>query len=298
MADNKEYDNKEYFTRGMKGFTTESPFPISSSFWLDDPRVRDYVAKHSLRRNHPDVPITVEIPEAADILAPYRMQLVGQLEELIARERQTNKALDAWFEERFLSNLTVDTLKDYPKDSVGNIFYRYLIANDFVPEFAPGPCGPTQFEYFSKRLSQCHDLEHILGGLGFEYIGEQGVTWMRHAAYFRHLPPQLAGLLNINSQYAFLLSPLILRTMLHYPEAMETVWDCINQGVAVGRASAPIYMMKYEPILHLPVEEARLQLGYRGVVEQRIKPMADIWAAQCKTAIDPRIGEDMKQAAE
>ncbi len=298
MADNKEYDNKEYFTRGMKSFTTESPFPISSSKWLDDPRVRDYVSKHSLRRNHKDVPITVEINQAGEMLTPFYMQMDGvpRTEELFAKERKKNKALDAWFEERFLSNLTVDTLKDYPKDSVGNIFYRYLIANDFVPEFSPGPCGATQFEYFIKRLSQCHDLEHILGGFGFEYIGEQGVTWMRHAAYFRYLSPELAGQLNVN--YAFLLSPLILRTMLHYPETMETVWDCINQGVLVGRTSSPIYMMKYEPILHLPVEEARRVLGYQNVVEQRIKPMADIWAEHCKTAIDPRIGEDLKQAAE
>jgi len=295
MAD-KDYDSKEYFTRGMKTFTTDSPFQISSSPWLDDVRYREYVAKHSLRRNHKDVPITYELTEMGPLMMEIRQKNMAKVEELFAKERKANKALDAWFEERFLSNLTVDNLKDYPKDSVGNIFYRYLIANDYVPEFAPGPCGPTQFEFFQKRLSQCHDLEHILGGFGFEYIGEQGVTWMRHAAYFRHLSPKLAGELNTN--YAFLLSPLILRTMLHYPEAMETVWDVINQGVLVGRSSAPVFMMKYEPILHLPVDEARRQLGYQNVVDQRVKPMADIWAENCKTAIDPRIGEDLKEAAE
>ncbi len=291
-----EESTKDYFKQGLRQFTTESPFPISSSMWLNDARVRDYVAKHSLRRNHPDVPITVELTEIVPIMLEYQKDGIPFLEAMFTEERRHNAALDAWFEEGFVSNLNLETLKDYPKESVGNIFYRYLIANDFVPEFAGVPIGAGQLDYFHKRLSQQHDLEHIMGGFGFEYLGEQGVTWMRHASYQKHFSPALAGALN--TTYAFLLCPLIMRTMLHYPQTFDTVWDVINQGVTVGRHSDPIFMMKYEPILHLPLDEARAELGYRNVVEQRVKETADIWAENCKTAIDPRLGEDLKQAAE
>jgi ubiquinone biosynthesis protein COQ4 len=291
-----ENNTNEYFRQGMKEFFTDSPVPISSSMWLNDPRIRDFVAKHSLRRNHKDFPQTVEITEIVPILRDYQKHGTGFVEAMFTEERKNNAALDAWFDEGFTSSLNLETLKGYPHGSVGNIFYRYLIANDFVPEFAGVPIGSPQMDYFYKRLSQQHDLEHILGGFGFEYLGEQGVTWMRHAAYHRHLSPGLAGVLNIT--YAFLLAPSILRTMLHYPQTFETLWDVINQGVAVGRASDPIFMMKYEPVLHLAPADAREQLGYRSVVEMRVKAMADIWADNGKTAIDPRLEDETRQAAE
>lgn len=291
-----EESTKEYFKQGAKEFYTDSPMPISSSMWLNDPRIRDFVSKHSLRRNHKDVPITVELPEIIPVLMEFQKHGTAFVEAMFTEERKNNAALDAWFEEGFVSNLNLESLKGYPHGSVGNIFYRYLIANNFVPEFAGVPVGSAQLDYFTKRLSQQHDLEHILGGFGFEYIGEQAVTWMRHAAYHRHLSPGLAGILN--TTYAFLLCPLIMRTMLHYPQTFETVWDAINQGVAVGRASEPVFMMKYEPILHLAPAEAREQLGYRSVKELRIKAVADIWGEGVKTAIDPRLEDEQRQAAE
>jgi hypothetical protein len=118
---------------------------------------------------------------------------------------------------------------------------------------------------------------------------------MRHASYFRHLSPELAGV--VNETYAFLLVPQVMRTMLHYPSTMETMWDTINQGVRVGRASEPIFMMKYEPVLHLNIPEARAVLGYREAVDLDGRAAADIWAEGCKLPLDPRRGEDLPLAA-
>jgi ubiquinone biosynthesis protein Coq4 len=290
------YETGAYFgAEAKQQFTSDSPFLVSSSMWLNDARFREAVATHSLRRNHARVPGTFDITEMLPLLQESWIARIGQIEELFVRERQKNKALDAWFEERFLSTLKAETLKDYPFNSVGNLYYRFVVANDYVAEFDSGLQSSTHFEYFQKRLSQQHDLEHLLGGFGFELIGEQAVTWMRHAAYFRHLSPQLAGILN--ETYAFLLMPPLMRTMLHYPQTMETVWDAISQGVLVGRMSEPIFMMKYEPILHLPVEEARKILGFRNTKDLRIRDIAQQWAEYAKDPLDPRLGEDLEAMA-
>jgi ubiquinone biosynthesis protein Coq4 len=291
-----EFDTDTYFKDGAKVFTTDSPFPISSSLWLNDPRVRDFVSKHSLRRNHKEVPTTYEITEIIPILQEMNKHGGGFIEAMFTEERRNNPALDEWFKEGFLSNLTTDTLEKYPRGSVGNLFYRFVETNGYVPEFTNKGVGHPQLDYFQTRLSQQHDIEHLLGGFGFEYIGEQGVTWMRHAAYTRYLSPYLAGALG--TVYSFLLVPQIMRTMLHYPGTFETVWDVINQGVKVGRASEPIFMMKYEPVLHLSVEEAREALGYREVVEMRVLDVANEWAEGVKVPFDPRLDDDLPQAAE
>jgi ubiquinone biosynthesis protein Coq4 len=293
----KEFDDKEYFTSGMPEFTSDSPFLVSSSSWLNDPVARDFVAKHALRRNHVGVPTTYDITECLPIVSEFFKKNIFKIESLFAEERAKNPALDEWLNERFISNLTIENLEKYPKGSVGNIFYRYMVLNKFKPDFTAGEqVGQTQFEYFYKRLSQQHDLEHIVGGFGFHWLGEIGVTYMRVGAYFRHLSPELAGLLN--TTYAFLLGPLSMRTWLHYPETFNAYYDVVQLGMDVGRRSEPIFMMKYEPVLHLSVEEAREALGYRGVVELDVRKEAEIWGEKVPVAIDPRLQDDLAPAAE
>ena len=213
MGDSSErFDNKEYFVGGMPTFKTDSPFLVSSSSWLNNPIARDYVAKQALRKNHIDVPTTFDITECLPLVHAYYMENIAQIEGLFMAERKINPALDAWFEERFVSDMSNESLSQYPKGSVGNLLYRYVTLNGYKADFTEGqPLGQTQFEYFNKRLSQQHDLEHILGGWALHYLGEIGVTYMRVAAYFKYLSPELAGILN--TTYTFLLGPLMMRTL-------------------------------------------------------------------------------------
>ena len=52
--------------------------------------------------------------------------------------------------------------------------------------------------------------------------------------------------------------------MLHYPEVWMTVVETIERGIEVGRESGPIFMARYEDVLHLPLKEAREALGVHG----------------------------------
>lgn len=293
--DKEEFSTTDYFRQGAPEFTTDGPFLVSSSPWLNDARVREFVSKHSLRRNHKEVATTYEIIEIIPLLKEVHKSQGALIESLFTEERRKNNALDEWFKEGFVSNLNAETLKGHPTGSVGDLFYRAVVENGWAPEFAAPGIGLPQLDYFQTRLSQQHDLEHLVAGFGFEYFGEAGVTWMRHAAYLRHLSPELAGILN--HAYTFLLMPQIMRTSLHYPETFETMWDVINQGVKVGRESEPVFMMKYEPHLHLSLAEAREALGYRGAYDVHVEDVANHWAEGIATPYDPRL-DPLLQAAE
>jgi ubiquinone biosynthesis protein COQ4 len=300
MSDSSdEKRQKEYFVPHIPAFGNDSPFLVSSSRWLNNPLAREYVAKQALRRNHKDVPTTYDITEALPLTKPFYTESIMKIEELFTIERKKNAALDAFFEERHMSTYTMESLKEYPQGSVGWFLQRYLELNGYKADFVEGqPLGPTQFEYFQRRLSQQHDVEHLLGGFPLHYLGEVGVTYMRVGSYFKYLSPELAGLLNTN--YAFLLGPLEMRTWLHYPETYNAYHDVVHQGITVGRQSEPVFLMKYEPILGHTPAEARVEMGYRGVIDMTDADaaMADIWSEGTKVAIDPRVTNELLEAAE
>jgi ubiquinone biosynthesis protein COQ4 len=268
-------DTAAYFSRGLVASSTDSPFLLSTSAYLNDPRLRDWVASASLRRNAKGYPIVADVSTLGPILYPYLD--IAKLDALFEAECAGNPALAAWFETGFVSAITRDSLAGYGPDTVGGIFRDYLVRNDFEPEFkgGRGPMGKGLYTYYQLRLSQQHDLEHICGGFAFEYISEIGVTWMRMRNLFQHLSAELAGALSIT--YSLLMVPQLNRVILHYPQAFLPLWQNLQQGDLVGATSAPIFMMKYEDVLHLPVAEARETLGYRNVKQMDMSEAAAIY---------------------
>ena len=250
-----------YLMNGIKSVTTESSVLVSSSKYLNDARVRDWVATHLLRRNGPDVPTPSDSIQLVQILR--EVQDIDHINALLAAEREINPDLDAWFREGFSSTFTLDDLKRYAPDTVGGIFYAQLSDNaldvNIVPPFVPR----NDFEYFQLRAGQTHDLEHILGGGGFDFIGELVPYYMRLTNLFVHLSPELAGEL---SAFSILGSTrIITRAVLHYPQTWLTTLDALERGSRVGRQSAPIFMMRFEDVFDLTPEAAREALGIKGV---------------------------------
>lgn len=250
-----------YLMQGIMPVATDSSVLVSSSKYLNDARVRDWVATHLLRRNGPDVPTPSDSIQLVQILR--EVQDVDHINALFAAERTNNPALDAWFQEGFSSSFSLETLKQYAADTVGGIFYTQLTDNaldvNIVPPFVPR----NDFEYFQLRAGQTHDLEHILGGGGFDFIGELVPYYMRLTNLFVHLSPELAGEL---SAFSILGSTrIITRAVLHYPQTWLTTLDALERGSRVGRQSAPIFMMRFEDVFDLTPAAAREVLGIKGV---------------------------------
>lgn len=250
-----------YLMKGIETVETDSSVLVSSSKYLNDARVRDWVSTHLLRRNGPDVPTPSDSIQLVQILR--EVQDIDHINKLIAAERAKNPELDAWFEEGFSSSFTLEDLKQYAPDTVGGIFYTQLSNNaldvNIVPPFTPR----NDYEYFQLRAGQTHDLEHILGGGGFDFIGELVPYYMRLTNLFVHMSPELAGELSAFSIFGS--TRILTRAVLHYPQTWLITQNAMERGAKVGRDSAPLYMMKFEDVFDMKLEEAREFLGVRSV---------------------------------
>ena len=255
-------DDVPYLMRGRKEVTTESSVLISSSKFLNDARIREWVVSQNLRKAGDDVPLTYGIPTL--IQAMRELQDHERIEVLFNEARKDWPELDRWLDERYLANLKKEDLEGYAPDTLGGVFHSYLTKQnlqiDIIPTFEP----KSAFEYFFLRGVQIHDFMHILGGVGFDYISETIPAFMKFGNLFRWFSPELAGLLNI--QNTFLVMPGMTRTLLHYPGSFMAKWKLAQQGMLIGSSSDPLFLHRYEDHLDLTPAQAREKFGVRNVI--------------------------------
>lgn len=249
-----------YLMRGIMPVGTDSSVLVSSSKYLNNARLREWVAKILLRRNGPDVPPPAEMYEFSQILAEIRD--FGAVEEMFTAERRINPELDAWFNEGFISTYTIEDFKDYAPGSLGGIFYDQMTSGNYEIQIVPFREPKTQLDFYNLRSGQTHDFEHILCGGGFNFMGELVPFWYRLTNVPKHIRnPELAGELSVLSIFGSL--RYTVRTLLHYPQIWPTAVNAIQRGMRVGQASDALFLKKLETAFHLPLEEARKALGVR-----------------------------------
>jgi ubiquinone biosynthesis protein COQ4 len=263
-----------YLLRGVEQVTTQSSVLVSSSKYLDHPKMRDWIANITLKRNGPDLPPQAEMYPLIAILD--EIQDKARIEELFTAERAKNPALDAWFNDWHLSDYGAEYFRQFPPGSLGNIFLRDVIEKNFEIVIYEQPQPKTQLQYFLYRSGQNHDLEHILTGGDFNYMGELVPAWFRITNHFKHLSPELASELSVT----FLCVTLryTVRTLLHYPAVWQTCQKAIERGMRVGHASGPLFMARYEDVFHLPLAEARARLDVHGAEDVDTSGPSAVWA--------------------
>jgi ubiquinone biosynthesis protein Coq4 len=253
-------DNLPYLMRGRKQVSTTSSVLISSSKYLNDYRIREWVTTQSLKRNGTDYPPTYGIPMLIEAVREIQDQ--DRIEALFNEARRDWPELDRWLDERWVSKLRRDDMKSCPEGSIGGIWYKQLVGAGMEVDIIPGFEPKTSFEYFFLRGVQTHDFMHILGGGGFDGLGEVIPAFLRYGNLFRWFEPELAGLLNV--QNTFLTIPMFMRTPLHYPEVWMRMWELAERGMKIGRTSDALFLHRYEDYLDLPLEEARAKFGVRN----------------------------------
>jgi ubiquinone biosynthesis protein COQ4 len=263
-----------YLMKGLTRVATSSSTLVSSSKYLNDPRIRDWVSTHLLRKNGPDAP-TPSDPMPL-VLALREVQDIEHINALFAAERRKNPALDAWFRTGYVSSFKREDLRDYPPHTMAGIFYKQLMDNDLQVDIVPPYKPQNDYQYFFLRAGQTHDLEHILGGGGFDFIGEVVPYYMRLTNLFVHLSAELAGELCVF--YMLSSTRILTRAVLHYPHTWLTVLDALERGAEVGRKSDPLYSLRWEDVFELTPEQARLKCGIRAV---RLADTAAASAAWC-----------------
>ena len=262
-----------YLMKGAKPPTSESSILLSSSRYLNDPRLREAIALRMLGKNGNDLPSTYTLPALFQALAEN--EDYEELFTLIATERHTNKAFDAWMSEGFLSTMSRDDFRDFPEGTVGRIYYEYLYDREFEPNIVTFKEPENEMEYWVIRASQVHDVfEHILAGAPFDIINEMVPTSMKIASVHKHLSSGLAGKFTIIN--SILTTSQINRATLHYPSCVPALLERLERGLLIGRTSEPYFMMKYEDILHLTVEEARKAIGMNNTLEVDYGELSDV----------------------
>lgn len=259
---------RAYLGKNIRRADANSSLLVSNSRWLNSSAVREILATWLLRKNGPDFPVeadhTLGMREATEQVIP-----ISEIEELMVEERRINPTFDAFMDEGFFSRFRNDDFDQYAPGTVGGIIGRQI--RDFGFDLTLGvdvskiERPATNFGYWKLRTGQTHDFEHILVGGQFNSIGEIVVIFAKAANSSMHLSPKLASALN-----AYLLFSgmrMISRSLLHYPETWPKALECLEQGVRVGRAAAPIYAFRYEDVFHLTPEEARMKLGVQHAYE-------------------------------
>lgn len=262
-----------YLLRGVTQVPTDSSVLVSSSKYLNNAALREWVATELLRRNGPDMPT----PSGA-----YRLNAIMKeiqdprvIDRMFAEERKRWPELDAWFRRAHIPTYTLADLGRYPPGSVGHIYYRHLSDNNLQIEIIPRWEPKSDFEYWALRSVQNHDLEHILGGGGFDSLGELVPGLLKLTYCYKFFSPELANELAVK-QY-FLSVRFISRMALHYPQCWQATWAAIEAGRRVGLASDAFFLAKYEDIFHLTPEAARAELGIREAVDIDTAEASRIW---------------------
>lgn len=274
IADTAQADNAEevtsgspiFYLNGRRKVRTESSVLVSSSRWLNDARVREWISTENLRRNGHDYPLLYGLPTLMQAVDEVRD--VEEAERLVAEERRRNPAFDQWLNDAFVSTYSKDDLKEYPEGSVGRQLFEYMDEFDLSPELNsrildnPDWKPANTLDYWNLRMGQTHDAYHILGEVGFGSVAEYFITGVVTGNVFRHLGAELAGaLMTVNTLIMF---PWMTRTMLHYPGAWPDLWRNLSYGYEVGQQSDALFTAKFEEIMHLSPAEARAALGWRG----------------------------------
>ena len=273
-----------YLARGLMPVETDSSILISSSKYLNNPRLREWLAMILLRRNGPDVPPPAEMYELLPILDSLRD--FDAIEDMFTQERKVNPELDTWFSEGFISTYKIEDFQQYEPGSLGGIFYQQMTAGDYQIQITPWKEPKTQLQYYNLRSGQTHDFEHILCGGGFNFMGELVPYWYRLTNVPKHMRnPHLAAEVNMIQIFGSL--RYTVRTMLHYPEVWPTAVNAIQRGMKVGQQSDALFMKKLETVFHLPLAEAREALGVRGVEEVDTSQEGAFWASDGETRLEP-----------
>lgn len=266
-----------YLLRGVMPVGTDSSVLVSSSKYLNNARLREWLAMICLRRNGADMPPQAEMYEFLPILDSLRD--FDAIEDMFTQERKANPELDAWFREGFISNYKIDDFKDYAPGSLGGIFYTQMTSGDYEIQITPWTQPQTQLQFYNLRSGQTHDFEHILCGGGFNFMGELVPYWYRLTNVPRFIKnPELAAELNMIQLFGSL--RYTVRTMLHYPHVWPTCVNAIQRGMRVGQESDALFMKKLETVFHLPLEEARAALGVRGAVDVNTDREGAYWAGR------------------
>lgn len=198
----------------------------------------------------------------AMLLGSSSLKTVGELVDglletpayaLAAQYLSQNPACAALIRERYLPPAhDLETLLTLPPDSLGYIYAAEMKKKGFDPNLHAGMTAQSDAEYVEMRLSQTHDLWHIVTGFAPSEIGEIGLQ----AFHLPQFPYPLASMLIANS--------LIISTLMA-PTTLPFLLEAITQGFQMGKAAQPLFAQKWEEGWEKPLSQWQAELNIQPI---------------------------------
>jgi ubiquinone biosynthesis protein COQ4 len=179
--------------------------------------------------------------------------LYGLLEtsafDLAAQHLKRDPACAELIDNRYIPpSHDLDRLLTYPENSLGYIYAKAMKKSGFDPNLHVGMTAESDAHYVELRLSQTHDIWHILTGFNTSKIGEIGLQAFRLPQF----PYPLATMLIANS---------LIASTLFDPTQLPSLLAAIGQGWRMGETAQALFAQKWEEAWDKPLTQWQAELN-------------------------------------
>jgi ubiquinone biosynthesis protein Coq4 len=193
------------------------------------------------------------------LFGDYSLQAIGELTDgllrtpaydLLAQHLNQDPACAALIRDRYTPpSHDLDKLMTYPQDSLGYIYAATMKKMGFDPNLHAGMTARSDAEYIELRISQTHDLWHIVTGFDTSIIGEMGLQ----AFYLSQFPYPLSAMLIAN---------YLMSTTLFSPQDLPQLIEAIVQGLQMGKTAKSLFAQKWEEGWEKPLIQWQEELNF------------------------------------
>jgi ubiquinone biosynthesis protein COQ4 len=173
--------------------------------------------------------------------------------DLAAQHLKRDPACAILIRERYIPPAhDLDQLLTYPQNSLGYCYATAMKTAKLDPNLHAGMAAESDAQYVELRLSQTHDIWHIVTGFDTSVMGEMGLQ----AFHLPQFPYPLATMLLANS--------LISSTLLT-PEMLPQLLAVIAQGWQMGQTASALFAQKWEEAWDKPLTQWQVELNVQPV---------------------------------
>jgi ubiquinone biosynthesis protein COQ4 len=173
--------------------------------------------------------------------------------DLAAKSLKSDPESSALIQERYIApSHNLDKLLQCPDNSLGHIYATRMKTLSFDPDLYSHIKIHSDASYVEARLSQTHDIWHIVTGFDVSSISEIGLQAF-HLPQFSY---PLATMLIANA--------LVSSTLLA-PQELPKLIQVIAQGLEMGRVAKSLFAQKWEEGWDKPLSEWQAELNIHPV---------------------------------
>jgi ubiquinone biosynthesis protein COQ4 len=236
--------SENFFMEWMNGFGASQPFDAEIQPQMNGQMRQVFNAMFAMLRGDESLQTVGGLSEALVEMPAF---------DLAAKHLQRDPDCAALIRNRYIApNHNLEQLLTYPQNSLGYIYAAAMKKSGFNPNLHAGMLAQTDAQYVELRLSQTHDIWHIVTGFDTSGIGEIGLQ----AFHLPQFPYPLATMLVANS---------LMSSTLFGPGAIPPLLESIATGWHMGKRAKPLFAQKWEEGWEKPLTQWQVELNIEPI---------------------------------